>query len=136
MITLFKYIKEKRKFIVVALIISILMSLYISLELAYFIQYKTWGLNVFSMLPHISMKVFAVCCIFCIIAILIAIFKNVGQLEKDERNFKYSESGVYGTAGFLKEEDLNGYAIVSSPQQAWGTILGQMDMSNTKVIAT
>ena len=55
---------------------------------------------------------------------------------KDERNFKYSESGIYGTAGFLKANELEGFALVTDAEDAYGTILGQMDKSGKHIINT
>lgn len=55
---------------------------------------------------------------------------------QDERNFKYSESGIYGTAGFLKANELEGFALVTDAENAYGTILGQMDQSGKHIINT
>lgn len=68
--------------------------------------------------------------IICIGALLfVAIMakaKSGKNLDKD-RNFKYSESGVYGTASLLTEEEMKDVALVQPRNEMMGTILGQMD---------
>lgn len=56
------------------------------------------------------------------------------KLEKDDRNFRYSDSGVYGTARFLEDEDMADLALVQGPYEAMGTILAQKDQTGTKLI--
>lgn len=53
----------------------------------------------------------------------------------DERNFRYSESGIYGTAAFLAPDEVKGAAIISTPLQADGAILGQLTPDATRVIS-
>ena len=56
--------------------------------------------------------------------------------DEDERNFKFSESGVYGTAALLKKGELNGYAKIDPPSNADGIILGQLDGTGKSIIHT
>lgn len=44
--------------------------------------------------------------LFCAVAVLI-VFRGKGKGEEDERNFLISEQGTYGTAGFMKQEELS-----------------------------
>lgn len=52
----------------------------------------------------------------------------------DDRNFKYSDSDVYGSAGEISEEDLKRVGEVKPIEALAGTILGQLDTTGTKVI--
>lgn len=54
----------------------------------------------------------------------------------DERNFKYSESGVYGTSGFLQSSELEGVAMITDAEDAYGTILGQLDKTGNRIVST
>lgn len=60
---------------------------------------------------------------------------NIGTLDK-ERNFKYADSGAYGTAKWLSEEDLHKVAKVTMAEEAQGIILGQLDESGKKLVST
>ena len=62
-------------------------------------------------------------------------YKNTIGLDA-ERNFKYSKSGVYGTAELLKEKDMLDVAQAQPMDIATGTILGQLDRTGTRVINT
>ena len=67
--------------------------------------------------------------------VLLVVYKSSkDSLEEDERNFKYSSSGVYGTAGMLKPTELKGFAKIETPRKAEGTILGQLDQTGKKLI--
>lgn len=44
--------------------------------------------------------------LFFAVAVLI-VFRGKGKGEEDERNFLISEQGTYGTAGFMKQEELS-----------------------------
>ena len=52
-----------------------------------------------------------------------------GSKEKDDRNFKRSKSGVYGTAGWMTPKEMKSVLEVSSPENANGTILGHINGS-------
>ncbi len=58
------------------------------------------------------------------------------NFEEDERNFKYSDSGVYGTAGLLTESELKGYCKVNNAKEAEGVILGQLDETGNRIVNT
>lgn len=58
------------------------------------------------------------------------------NFEEDERNFKYSDSGVYGTAGLLTESELKGYCKVNNAKDAEGVILGQLDETGNRIVNT
>lgn len=54
--------------------------------------------------------------------------------DTGDRNFKYSESDVYGSARELTEEDIKKSCDVLPIEELPGTILGQLDNTTTKVI--
>lgn len=60
------------------------------------------------------------------------LIKNI--ISNDDRNFKFSESNVYGSARELSIEDLQKVAEVKPIKELSGTILGQLDMSGQRVI--
>lgn len=61
---------------------------------------------------------------------------NVSDSLNDDRNINYSESDIYGTSGYLKSNELDGFALITSPEDAYGTILGQMDKTGRHLITT
>ncbi len=80
---------------------------------------------------------------FCILAVLIAsvlalaITKKAAQaLRKDDRNFFYSEKGVYGTAKPATTEEIADLAAVERVEDAMGTIVGQLSTDGREVIDT
>lgn len=69
--------------------------------------------------------------VFCTLALYMSRRK---KYDEDERNFKYSESGVYGTARLLEEADMQDLALVQPPDEAMGTILAQMDQTGDRIV--
>ena len=65
---------------------------------------------------------------------LVAFWQAKQRLKKDERNFHYANSGVYGTAGLLSTEELNGLGEITTPAKAEGEILAQMDDSGKNLV--
>lgn len=50
-----------------------------------------------------------------------------GSKNFDERNFKRSSSGVYGTAGWMEPKEMQKVLRLTVPDKATGTILGERD---------
>lgn len=74
-------------------------------------------------------------CMFIVIAMIFAIFmSNRKQLLHDDRNFDYSDSHEYGSAGLATEEELKGIAKISSSKKALGNIFGQIDDTGKRVL--
>lgn len=74
---------------------------------------------------------------FYFIAIILAAIVTIWFFRKDtddDRNFKYSDSDVYGSAGEISEEDLKKVGEVKPIEALAGTILGQLDTTGEKVI--
>ncbi len=65
---------------------------------------------------------------------LLSMCKKLGDLELDPRNFRYSKSGIYGTAHMMNEEEMKDVALVQKVEECNGTILGQLDRTGKKVI--
>lgn len=62
-------------------------------------------------------------------------YMNKGYMDK-ERNFRYSEDGSYGTAGWADIKDItrDGIAVVNNCRHSKGYILGQMTPNGDKLI--
>lgn len=50
-----------------------------------------------------------------------------GSRDFDERNFKRSRSGVYGTAGWMEPKEMQKVLRLTPPDKAMGAILGERD---------
>jgi len=70
-----------------------------------------------------------ICGITAALIIFLKIQNRFGSNDFDERNFKRSKSGVYGTAGWMTKKEMKSVLEVSSPSDARGTILGKIDGS-------
>lgn len=139
---MFERFKKKVKRYILIAIPMYLLSLYMTLIYKHFLIYKhvVWGLkplfqdirnNGFPFKSSIIVFVVLIgCCIF------LYLHNKNESCEEDERNFKYSNSGVYGTAGLLTEEELKGYCKIETAKHAKGVILGQMDESGTRIVNT
>lgn len=139
---LLNYIKEnKKKFIISFLVFGAILFYIILVYNNFFSGGFHFTLNPIALFKGISGFPVAG---FFIAWILIYVF-TVGyflmnkykELKEDERNFKYSKSGIYGTAGMADIEDLKEkkYACVDTPEKTYGKILGQLDQSGKKLIS-
>lgn len=68
-----------------------------------------------------------------VVCITVSTGRDMDRMDT-ERNFQYSKSGVYGTAGLLKEEDMQDVAQAQPINEAMGAILGQFDMTGERVV--
>ena len=133
----------KRKFlkIIVLLFIIIAASAYLALSFQFFTNKHAISFNPMDYIPVYMEFGFPIHSMV-IIAIGIGIFVvvmmsgNSNTFKRDDRNFKYSNSGVYGTAALLNEAGIEGYAKIETPGKAKGTILGQVDTTGRKIINT
>lgn len=65
-----------------------------------------------------------------IVAIIFVIYKvhnKFSSKDKDPRGFAKSNSGAYGTAGWMTKKEMEEILEVSSPQDAKGVILGELE---------
>lgn len=71
------------------------------------------------------------------VAIVIAAYVILKRslTDGEERNFKLSESTIYGNAREIKRSELAKIADICSREEAMGTILGQLDLSEQKLIS-
>ncbi len=60
------------------------------------------------------------------IAIYVAGHRRFGGGDYDERNFKRSKLGTYGTSGWMERNEIGSVLEMSSPSKATGTILGML----------
>ena len=134
--------KKKLKTLSVLAIGILIMSFYFALAIRYLFLGNPMTFNPIVLLKDIPMHGFplkSTLCVFVVFVVSISYLfwksKN-DSFQKDSRNFKYSNSGVYGTAGLLQESELDGYAFINSPKAAKGTILGQTDKSGSHLINT
>lgn len=56
---------------------------------------------------------------------LFKMYSRFDKGEEDERGFKISPDGTYGTANWMKEEEMKGIYDIEDPKTATGTILGE-----------
>ena len=54
-------------------------------------------------------------------------YNRFGKGQFDDRNFKRSNRGTYGTAGWMTEKELKEVLEITTPQRATGIILGEKD---------
>lgn len=78
------------------------------------------GRTSFPFLSSILFSILGTALVFLMVA------KNVDIFERDERNYSYSDSGVYGTAAPAKLEDIAEFASVAPIEEAKGMIVGQI----------
>lgn len=52
---------------------------------------------------------------------------NDGSTYDRDRNFSYSNKGVYGTAGYMTQEEMSHVLMLEDVRHARGTILGELD---------
>lgn len=73
---------------------------------------------------------------FALNVMIYLVFQTSGEkaTKQDPRNFTYSESGVYGTAGVLHQTEMEDVALIQTVNEARGTILGQLDRDGKQVI--
>lgn len=127
----------------VILILSFLVSLYLSAITDCAMGGESVPWNPFSAMAYImhnGVSGTTVAVLFILLSLCGLYFRKNGIGSKDglqdDRNFKYSESDVYGTAGYLKPTELDGFALITNPDDADGTILGQMDKTGERLITT
>lgn len=73
--------------------------------------------------------------VFCFIVYTLLKSRKANANMDKERNFQYSESGVYGTAKLITEiDDVKDVADSKGSAEAMGTILGQLDQSGEELI--
>ena len=75
--------------------------------------------------------------VFVVLALLVAYsyMNEKKELKQDDREFKYSTGGTYGTAQRLQTpQDISEVARVEDAAHAIGTIFGQLDLSGDKII--
>ena len=133
----FRHEKKKItwKAALLVLLVIALMSAWLSL---YFCGLVT-HLSIFGYLLAYGFPLvpFGIIASIILVVFLVGIYRSRKDvLDKDDREFQYSEAGVYGTASFLREDELRGMARVETPRRALGTILGQLDTSGHRVIDT
>lgn len=61
------------------------------------------------------------------VALYLKLSDRFGSKNFDERNFKRSSSGVYGTAGWMEPREMQKVLRLTAPDKATGTILGERD---------
>lgn len=135
-----RYLKAtKRSKIVASYTIILLCSIYCSCFLYYGFRKLSYSLNPITLwhdhnqygIPWLLIAFFGI--LFWMINIII-VTRNYNKQKEDPRNFSYSESGVYGTAGTLTEEAMSDIARVDNIKAARGTILGQLDQTTKRVV--
>ncbi len=135
-------LKKKKKTILKALGIMFVISIYLAMIFRHVLAGKSMSFNPITLIrdmPQTGFSFSMAVIIFLLMIggiVLVAKKNNFDLFTFDERNFKYSDSGVYGTAGKLDSSDIDGYAKINTPQKAEGTILGQLDKSGKKLINT
>ncbi len=134
-------IKKHLKLYIAMIINLLIISLYITLFFCNLTAIGKLTLDPVELIRGIKIYGFPVRGMIINFCVLIMFFiyilrRNKDMCEEDRRNFKYSNSGVYGTAALLKEEELEGYAKIENTERANGTILGQIDKSGSKIINT
>lgn len=135
----FKINKQKIKKTCILLGVLAVISFYLSLLLNSLIVGQGGTLNPFRALMTAFRFGYTGSCFVIIFAVacglmFYAVYKNKEVSTDDERNFKYSKSGVYGTAKFLSKDELKGRAYISNTNNAVGTILGQLDDTGTQLV--
>ncbi len=58
------------------------------------------------------------------LALYITLSDKFGKGQYDDRNFKYSKEGTYGTAGWMSAKEMHGVLELTPPEKAEGNILG------------
>ena len=141
--------KKSNKLSLLLVPLLVVLSLYISGYITQFIRnYNEWKLE-YGLASGVSPKLpsgdFMTCVkvtfssdglngimiIGIIIGLIIFYIVFVGKGQKGttdrKRNIVYSDSGNYGTAGFMTEEEFSSVLECCSPKNATGIILGKMD---------
>lgn len=135
-----RYLKTtKPTKIIVSYTIILLCSIYCSCFLYYGFRKLSYSLNPITLwrdhnqygIPWLLIAFLGI--LFWMIYIII-VTRNYNKQKEDPRNFSYSESGVYGTAGTLTEEAMSDIARVDNVKAARGTILGQLDQTTKRVV--
>lgn len=129
----------KRSRIIISHALILFCSIYFSCFLYYGFRKLSYSLNPVTLwrdhnqygVPWLLIVVFAV--LFWLIYIMI-VTRKYNNNKEDPRNFTYSESGVYGTAGTLTEEAMADIARVDNIKVARGTIFGQLDQTTKRVV--
>lgn len=136
-----RYLRGASRGKIAAAYIAILVaSVYFSCFLYYGLRDLSYTLNPVSLwrehyqygVPWLLIVAFGV--LFWMFHVAI-VTRSYGRNKEDPRNFTYSDSGVYGTAGTLTEEAMKDIARVDNVKDARGTILGQLDQSTRRVIS-
>lgn len=70
------------------------------------------------------------------IALLITAYFLLIKQSDEDRNFKLSESSVYGTGREINKEELAQVADIVPPESAMGIILGQLNTRNRQLICS
>lgn len=96
-----------------------------TLNIAELIDYYIYDDYNFPFLLYILVSVALVAVVFWIL--------NTGEGD-DDRNFTYSDSDVYGSAGEISEDELRKVGELKPIEELAGAILGQLDTTRTKVI--
>lgn len=129
----------KRSKIIGSYALILFCSIYFSCFLYYGFRKLSYSLNPVTLwrdhnqygVPWLLIVLFAV--LFWMGYIMIVTHKY-NKKKEDPRNFSYSESGVYGTAGTLTEEAMADIARVDNIKVARGTIFGQLDQTTKRVV--
>lgn len=135
-------IRQHKKMILITLGVIMLTSIYFALIMQSGLSGLGLSFNPFVLLGRIPEMGFPLQGSFIIFLMLIALLvfmlykSGADGIVEDERNFKYSDSGVYGTAALLREGQLAGYAKVNTSKDAEGTILGQLDNTGKRLVNT
>lgn len=132
--------KKIGMYLLIIVFISII-SLYCSSIYQYFDIYSAITANPIELIKSIISNGIPITGTVVLMIIIIGIIiylrvVNKNTFKKDKREFKYSNSGVYGTAALLNENQIEGYAKIDTPKNAKGTILGQLDETGKKLINT
>ena len=142
--------KNSRKIILLLIPVLLVLSLYLSGYVTQFLyNYNTWrkeygfSSGVSPELPSgdfiecicavfdnpYGLKGIGVTFMIMLIITLFIIFKGKGEngITDRKRNIVYSDSGNYGTAGFMNDEEMKNVLEVNTPKNVNGIILGKYE---------